>query len=243
MRRFDYIITGCGLSGLMLAYRMSQDSFFDTKSILLIDSKKKSKNDRTWSFWEKGNGDWDHLLHASWNNIEVCDEKVKKKVFIKPYPYKTIRSKSLYDFLWKEIEKKENFQILKDKVLNISHKSEYASVLTKTNEYNAKKLFNSISFDKRYNQQRKYPVLKQHFIGWFIETKEDVFDSETATFMDFSVEQRKKTRFMYVLPFQKNKALVEYTLFSDKLLPKYEYEDELTLYLTKKGIKEFFFVL
>ena len=44
--------------------------------------------------------------------------------------------------------------------------------------------------------------------------------------MDFSVEQKGNTRFMYVLPTSKNEALIEYTLFSKDLLPKEEYETE-----------------
>jgi len=41
MSQYDYIITGSGASGLMLAYRMANDSFFDNSSILIIDKEKK----------------------------------------------------------------------------------------------------------------------------------------------------------------------------------------------------------
>jgi len=56
MQKYDYIITGMGATGLMLAYQMTLDSFFDQKKILLIDKETKDQNDRTWCFWEKGNG-------------------------------------------------------------------------------------------------------------------------------------------------------------------------------------------
>ena len=49
--------------------------------------------------------------------------------------------------------------------------------------------------------------------------------------MDFSVPQKGNTRFMYVLPFSKNEALLEYTLFSANLLEKYEYEDAIKAYI------------
>ena len=42
MQRYDYIITGSGASGLMLAYRMAKDSFFDDASILIVDKEKKN---------------------------------------------------------------------------------------------------------------------------------------------------------------------------------------------------------
>ena len=54
MKYYDYIITGAGAAGLMLAYRLAKDSFFDQKSILILDPIKRSTDDRTWSFWEDG---------------------------------------------------------------------------------------------------------------------------------------------------------------------------------------------
>ena len=44
MDYYDYIIVGGGSSGLMTAYRMSKDSFFDDKSILILDKEQKTKN-------------------------------------------------------------------------------------------------------------------------------------------------------------------------------------------------------
>ena len=51
--------------------------------------------------------------------------------------------------------------------------------------------------------------------------------------MDFSVDQKDEIRFMYILPFSKNKALVEYTLFSKELISDNEYEKEIKSYLKK----------
>lgn len=239
MKRYDYIITGCGLAGLMLAYRMVQDSFFENQSILLVDTEKKRQDDRTWSFWEKGAGDWDALLSKEWTNVRIADKKWDQTISIAPYTYKTLRSSQFYDYIWQILDAKDNVTFLKTKVLNISHRTESASILTEVGEFAAKKVFNSIMFDRRYNQQGKYPVLQQHFVGWFIETKDPVFDDSVVTFMDFSVQQRKKTRFMYILPFAKNKALFEYTLFSEKLLPRFEYDEELKKYLNTLGIQDY----
>jgi lycopene beta-cyclase len=62
MKQTDYLILGAGASGLMLAYRMAKDPFFDHKSILILDQEQNKGNDRTWCFWEKGTGEWDPLL-------------------------------------------------------------------------------------------------------------------------------------------------------------------------------------
>ena len=102
----------------------------------------------------------------------------------------------------------------------------------------------TVTFYLLYNKnkienQSKYPVLQQHFIGWFIKSKESVFNPKQATFMDFSVAQKGNTRFMYVLPISKTEALLEYTLFSHHLLKKEEYETEIQNYIQKQGLTQY----
>ena len=56
--KYDYIICGAGLSGLILASRIFEDRFFDDKNILLIDKDLKSSVNKTWCFWETGKRNW-----------------------------------------------------------------------------------------------------------------------------------------------------------------------------------------
>ncbi len=49
--------------------------------------------------------------------------------------------------------------------------------------------------------------------------------------MNFDIEQKNECRFMYVLPFSPTQALVEFTLFSQKLLDTSEYDSQLDDYL------------
>jgi lycopene beta-cyclase len=101
------------------------------------------------------------------------------------------------------------------------------------------KLLNSIPDKTVYEKQQIYPVLQQHFVGWFVKTKTDCFDDSVATFMDFNIPQNGNTRFMYVLPIDKNIALFEYTLFSKDLLERSEYEVAIKDYLKEKKVTDF----
>ncbi|RCS27177.1 lycopene cyclase [Polaribacter sp. WD7] len=239
MDNFDYIIVGSGASGLMMVYRMSLDAFFDDKSILLIDKEKKSINDRTWCFWETPNGEWDDVLTTSWKNIAFKANQFSTEENITPYQYKMIRSADFYSKIWKQIENKKNITFLKEKVYNIAQEQDRAKVTTTTKIFFSDVVINSILFDDGYLKQEKYPVLQQHFVGFFVKTKDVFFDDETATFMDFTVDQKQQTRFMYVLPYSKKEALFEYTLFTSKLLPYEEYKGEIEKYLIHKGITEY----
>ena len=104
MQNHDYIITGSGASGLMLAYRMAKDSFFDTASILIIDKEKKTSNDRTWCFWENGKGEWDDLVYKSWSKILFESYSYKNTIPLQSYTYKMIRSSKFYKKLWSFIK-------------------------------------------------------------------------------------------------------------------------------------------
>ena len=239
MSQYDYIITGSGASGLMLAYRMAKDSFFDNASILIIDKEKKTSNDRTWCFWENGEGEWDELLQKSWDKILFESNIYKNTIPLQSYAYKMLRSGIFYDKLWNFIDTKNNIRFIEDTVVDIKASTNGAIVETLKSNYFTTKLLNSIDLNKNYTLQKKYPVLLQHFCGWFIETDKNLFDDSTATFMDFTVDQKRNTRFMYVLPISPNKALFEYTLFSKEVLTKDEYEGELLKYLDTKFITEY----
>ena len=227
MTKQDFIIVGAGASGLMLAYRMSQDSYFNDKSILIIDKDNNKGNDRTWCFWEDGKGEWDNIIYKKWSKIFFGSDKFSKTINISSYTYKMIRSESFYKYLRTIISSKSNFSFKVENVISVEETQDAAQVITSKGAYIGSKVFNSIVDANIYRSQTKYPVLQQHFVGWFIKIKEDKFDESVATFMDFTVPQNGNTRFMYVLPINKTTALFEYTLFSKELLDYAEYEEAI----------------
>ena len=239
MDYYDYIIVGGGASGLMSAYRMSKDIFFDDKTILILDKVKKNSNDRTWCYWETENDEWNDIASASWKNIIFKSELYKTKESIAPYRYKMIRSRDFYSKIFTHLKTKPNitFQIVN--VLDIQQRADTAEVITTDTIFKTKTVLNSILFNDAYKNQTTYPVLQQHFVGFFIRTKKNYFDESAATFMDFTVAQKGNTRFMYVLPYAKNEALFEYTLFSKELLPYDHYQSEIEKYLKDKNITDY----
>lgn len=236
MVKSDYIILGAGASGLMLAYRMAKHPFFDDKSILIIDKVKDKGNDRTWCFWERGVGEWDDLLAKTWSNIFFGSDYHSNTIDIAPYNYKMIRSEDFYASLWKKIREKTNIRFVEASVESLSESEDGVEVVTNKERYLGSKVFNSLPNADAYQLQKKYPVLQQHFVGWFIKTEDPIFHDTVATFMDFSVSQKGNTRFMYVLPMDKHTALFEYTLFSEDLLPYQDYEEAIKSYLIEKGV-------
>lgn len=231
MPTYDYIIIGAGAAGLLLADGLGKDPFFVNKSILLLDRDLKQKNDRTWCFWEVGEGAFDPILHKSWDHIYFADENFSKTMPIAPYTYKMLRSIDFYRFYKDRIAKYTNIKFITETVNDVRDDGTIVQVKTDTETFKGRKVFNSIFDYAPLHAQKKYPVLQQHFLGWFVKTTEPVFQVDRANFMDFSVPQRGNTRFMYVLPLSSTEALIEYTLFSKNVLPIKEYETEIAAYL------------
>jgi lycopene beta-cyclase len=236
---YDFVFVGSGAAGLLCAYRMSQDPYFDQKRILLIDKDVKNSNDRTWCFWENGSGEWDQILSKQWKNIIFKSDTFDKTILLGDYSYKMIRSGNFYRFILELLKSKKNFEFLNDEIIGVYDEVNQVKVQCKNTTVSCEKVLNSIFNPSILTQNNSFPYLKQHFIGWFIETEEEVFSEDSATFMDFTVEQKGNTRFMYILPFSKTTALIEYTLFSADLLSDNSYEKEIAAYINQLGITQY----
>lgn len=236
---FDYIFTGTGLASLMTVYKMILSGKFTDKSILLLDQDVKKTNDRTWCFWEKEENVWNSVISKKWDLAFFANEDFRRDLDLKPYSYNKINGLDFYNFVFGATSKHPNITFLNEKVTDINELETHVFVGTEQNRYTCQYLFNSIYTKAFAEGQKKYPVLQQHFVGWFVKTEEEVFNPDEVTFMDFSVEQKGNTRFMYVLPTSKTEALVEYTLFSEKLLLKEEYENEIQIYLKKLSASQY----
>lgn len=237
--QYDYIIVGAGLSGLMLAVELVNDAFFKEKKILLIDKRDKTQNDRTWCFWLKGNSKWNAVISKKWSCIIISSETFSETIAIAPYTYNKIEGRPFYAFCLEILKKSGQVTFKQENFVAYDETKDGVTITTEVSTYTADRLFTSILPPQRLKDQKKYQVLNQHFIGWFIKTEKPVFDPDAATFMDFSVAQKENTRFMYVLPTSPTEALVEYTLFSEKLLPEEEYESSIEEYLLERKILDY----
>ncbi len=238
MNHYHYIFTGNGLSALLTLFEMIQSGQFSDKKILLIDSDSKNKNDRTWCFWDSENL-FDETITKKWQKAWFKNKDFTNQLNLNSYEYKMIRSADFYKLIFDEIAKHPNIEIFQDEITDFSELGKHCVVKTKTKSFTCNQVFNSIYNPTLVKSQSKFPLVQQHFIGWFIKSKEAVFTENCPTFMDFSVEQNGNTRFMYVLPTSSTEALLEYTLFSKDLLSKDEYESEIKGYIKKLGITEY----
>lgn len=225
VEQYDYIISGAGAAGLSLAYHLGRAGLGD-KRILLIDRERKTHNDRTWCFWEQGENPFEAVVYRRWGRLAFHGEGISQVLGIAPYAYKMIRGIDFYQFMEDWLAGQPQIQRLYGQVQQVGD----TGVQVDGTLYTAQWIFNSVQL---HGPPRlpQYHYLLQHFKGWVIESPAPVFDPEVATFMDFRIPQQGDLRFVYVLPFDATRALVEYTVFSAELLNQEDYDQGLRGYI------------
>ena len=230
---YDYLIVGGGASGLSLAYHMAQEPRLAGQRVLLVEPDAAKADDRTWRYWATGETPFAAVEAHRWERLVVRSPGFEKVLQLAPYRYRMVRAGEFYAFVNAALAARpQQFVRLAGSVVALNEAPDGRAVATLADgqQITARYIFDS-RLPKLARDPARHRYLEQHFLGWEIETDEDVFDPATVQFMDFRVPQHEQTRFVYALPFTPRRALVEFTVFSEQVLPKAEYEAELRAYL------------
>lgn len=229
----DVIIVGGGAAGLSLAHRLTAAG---SLTVTLVDAPGGAQRPaaRTWCYWERGAGEWDEVVTASWSRLRVHGHDGRATtVDPSPLRYRMLRSTDLERLVHAGLARSPSSRVLKATADSVHNTLDGAEVACTAPEGRAMTLRARHVFDSR-----PLPALPpartqlmQHFRGWFVRTGTDLFDPEVADLMDFRVPQpRHGLAFGYVLPLAGNRALVEYTEFSRTPLTTAAYEAALGQY-------------
>lgn len=211
---------------------MIRSEKFSDKKILLLDREPKIKNDRTWCFWEEGEGFFEEIVYRKWPRVDFMSDEFSTTLDIAPYEYKMIRGIDFYNYCFNEIRTQPNIEVVYGEIGNCFGHREGVSLKFNNTVY---QLDSAIVFNSIYKKNDLTGIsLLQHFKGWVIETETPVFDPGKASLMDFRVNQQQGTTFAYVLPFSPNSALIEYTLFTSELLKPEKYDLALHQYISQQ---------
>lgn len=240
MPHFDFAIVGGGLAGLSLACRLAETPAFDQHSILVVEQDAKARNDRTFSFWSNQPGPFDAAISRSWNRLRVAGPHGVQDLDLGDYRYHTIRGLDFYRHARQRLAQHANVELRRGRVQRIDDGPDAATVVIDGEAITATWVFDSRPPHLAAQDDDRHTRLKLHFRGWEIETPTAAFDPGVATFMDFRTPQDGAVRFFYVLPFAPDRALVEYTLFTDQRLTHEETEQAIVSYMQSMlGIDDF----
>ena len=219
MKEFDYVILGGGCAGLSLAYELDINNKIKNKSLAIVEIREEYKRDKTWSFWKVTDHNFEDCIIKSWHNFSINSKSGSHEVMNREYPYQTIDSGLFYNKILNQLNQNKNIEFFKN-----------------TDQLN---LNNSIIFNSIPAKEKNEENLWQHFKGVEIETTKNIFDNEIFNLMDFNCDQRNNVHFFYVLPYAKNKAMIETTWLSKEDLSLKDYESQIKNYINSLGIKNY----
>ncbi len=233
-RHFDFIIAGAGAAGLSLIWNFLSADELKEKSILLADRVLKPVRDKTWCFWDDKQHKFGDLIFHSWESLEVRALGAIFSEKLNDYRYHCVKSDDYAEKILEIARKSPNVTLLETDIQEFGYEDGRAVMRSSEGLFTAGHIFQSALRPPGFQKLKLDVSLLQHFTGWHIHTNEPVFDPAKATFMDFDVPQGNGVTFVYVLPFNRHEALVEYTLFSEELITDEEYEIGLKNYIDER---------
>ena len=82
--KYDFIFLGAGCASLSLLLRLLKKGILRGKKVLLLDKEPKTKNDRTWCFWEKEPGFFEDIVYKQWDKISILSDE-QRAIFEKEW--------------------------------------------------------------------------------------------------------------------------------------------------------------
>ncbi len=222
MKIYDIAFVGMGASALG-TYKLKYHN--QDISIIGIDREFNNSRNNFFAFWMT---DWmtpfKGIVKNQWNTWEFYHQHQKITHESIGSPYCVIRYQD-----WKKFCLKESY--------NISIKVNNANKIQKKDDFfeitldNEEKVYCKKIYDSR-SVNLENDGFKQHFIGNIITVK-DGHKIKNARLMDFRVKQDQGLHFIYLLPLDNNRLLVESTVFSKFLLNPSWYQNEISTYIDK----------
>lgn len=232
---FDYAFIGLGCGNALVVLELEERGLLQGKRILVIEPANKRQNDRTFCFWmepqQVHSSFLSGLVEHEWKNVNVGNSIQS----LDTLSYYRISGLALNESVSKLLER-EQAMYIEARFEGLVEGKEKHNVL----DLNGRIFQSEQVFDNRpptyFPPHRSEARLWQSFYGWEIQTEESAFDPGCFTMMDFNVEQEGATQFMYVLPFNEHRALVEITRFGELPITADQAEKALHRYLEGRSI-------
>ena len=239
MLTYDILIIGGGCSGLSLAYHLQKNNAH--QKIIILESRKKYTNDKTWCFWEKNENLWTKMATKHWSHWSFHKDRdnqiIKHESQI--WKYHHLPAIKYYEYMTKAIHTlgnislKMNTQVTKIIREKTSHLAPHETVyqLTTNNE-----TYRALHVIDTRPQKNVESILFQSFYGYQIEIQAYQSDDCVALMHNMRTDHTS-FRFNYILPLSKTHILFEHTRFADKPISEENMKKECSSEMKRLNIE------
>ena len=228
----DVVVLGGGMAGLSFACALAQSQGpSPLHHALVLEPRPSYAQDKTWCYWQQGTSPFDQAITHRWQHWTVSHAGHTHTCSSTETPYVRVDSGRFYEIAQGIINDSKAVSLrLGARADRVDACDEDVTVTSGKDRIRTPWVIDTRPTDIPDG------TLLQHFMGWEIQTDQDVFDPSTVTLMDFAPAARD-IHFFYVLPFSRRRALVETTHFSMSPLKDEQYRRELGGYLqTRFGL-------
>ncbi|MEM6468219.1 MAG: lycopene beta-cyclase CrtY [Planctomycetota bacterium] len=212
---FDFVLVGGGLQSGLIALALRH--YRPDVSIAIVERSSRIAGNHTWSFHtsdiSERSGAWmQQLKQHAWDSYSI---RVGGRERVIGIGYQTISSEHFANVLEASFETGHRCEILTD--CNVAALSQDAVVLDDERELKAKCVIDNRGPDeatRSHARSKAFPGGFQKFWGFELRLPKD-WPEEGPAIMDDRVDQADGFRFIYSLPFEPRRVLVEDTRFSN----------------------------
>lgn len=205
---FDAVIAGGGLSGLSLAAHLATGGWAD-RAVLVVDDAESVPAATRWGFWSTEPGLLDTAVSRSYRQVRIHAGGAGQVLPLGHYRYRVVRRPDLYRVVRGIVATCPGFRLTAGRVQRIRDGAGAAEVAVDGRPVRAAWVFDSVSAPPPGTPADA----RLSFTGWDVRCTRPVFDPQTPVLFDFRTPQCGGARFVYVLPDDPYRALVELTAF------------------------------
>lgn len=239
----DLIIAGAGCAGLSALWHVMQRPNEHCK-VVVIDRDFEVGDDRTWAFWGTRDAPFSDLAEQTWDRLRVrfpsweTVGQLQRPNGTSPNGrrvYSRVRQRDYDGAILHEAARHPNIRFVTQNIIGFRDCHTGGVVELSEGELRAPLVLQSTRLSPSNEAAPARHPLLQHFGGWEVRSQHPIFDPQVATLMDFDTDQFDATAFFYVLPEARDRALVEFTMFSLQARDTVFYDYRLRDYLERLG--------
>jgi lycopene beta-cyclase len=206
----DVLIAGGGLAGLLLAAGLCHERFAALR-VCVVEPRLRYVRDRTWSYWRQGPHDLSHLERRTWQHWSVAYAGHEIQRAAPGWVYASVDADEVYANALNKIHAVSHVQLLQGWGVD----GDLSAEVTLKNVHSGQgcRIGACRVVDARARLQLQPSDLVQQFVGLEVCSDQAVFEPEMVQLMHFE-SAKQGLHFMYVLPYDAHRALIETTWIS-----------------------------
>lgn len=202
MQETDLLIVGAGVSGRILADRLSSRLSASVRITLVDDTDDPDYN---LSFWWDRDTPYEEIMSSSWRHVAVARGDERRVCPLERYRLRSFWRADFDALLDRRLKARPN--VVRDESALVDMEADEEGVEARTTQGRIRA---SWAFDSRpppRSPERMKAAMLMQGLALELRSETAVFDPETATLFDFLLDS-PGFDFLYVLPYEPTRALV-----------------------------------